>query len=127
MIDELDVVPVRVEHIRSIIIRVMLAKAGRHLVAAAGFKRHSIASVHDFLITGLQRKMKVGCPRRALNQDQVVSNEPVLALSRDRYFEDVQHSPVKLAARLEILDRDIHVVDEPAPVELHDLLLTLVR
>src|SRR5689334_6407624 len=99
------------------------ALAGLAVVDAAGLQACRVEGLDSRAVLGLEGEMvaagQLAGRRLAVEarDEKLVDPEIVLLLSTDRYAENVENSLVEAAARLDVADHKLDVVDQPAAVE----------
>src|SRR5688572_19133346 len=121
MVDGLDVVSVRVESERSIVARVVLALAGRTVAATAVGESGCMEGGDCGMARRLERQVNRGDLLVGSIDPQLVGREVVLVFSNALALaECLEHCAIEPLARFEVADAKVHVIDEPAAMELHE-------
>ena len=124
MIDRLDIVPVGVEQESGVIARMIGALAGRAIVASACCKARFVKGLDHRAIGRLEGKVmasgELAERRRAVcgRHEQFVRPEIVGFLPADRHIEHFEDRAVEFAARLQVSDDQLDMVDQAAAMQL---------
>jgi hypothetical protein len=128
MEDSFDVVAIGVEDECAVVARVIAAFARSAIVATSCCNCGRVECINRLAIWRLECQVNSGNLPISLVDPQFVSREVTLPFGIDvRLAKGGKHSAVETLAHIEVRDAQVDVIDEPADVELHGLLLAVWR
>ncbi len=97
----------------------VVAVPGRPVAAAAGGKGGVVEAVHGVPIGRLERDVHARRRLPVVADVELVRRERALALAGEPEPERLERGPVEALRSLEVADAEVHVVEQPALMELH--------
>ena len=111
MADGLDVVAVRVEHVCSVVARVVLALSGRSVVRAARCDRCCVKAPDRSRVVCLKREMHAEGRRAVVADEKLIHPEEAVAFSAELFPERLECRAVEALRRIEVAHAQMYVVE----------------
>src|SRR6478735_4639085 len=128
MEDRLDIVAVGVERKRPVVPRVVVPLPGRAVVISTRKQCCAVEGLHRLAIRRLEGEMYLRDVAIGLVHEKLIGVKVSFSLLQDiRMAERFEYCPVEALAGLQIGHPQVDMVDEPALVEFHPLLLLALR